>query len=42
MRSRISKHSITYKTLAQIAEDRDKIEDPSIAWPHDRKTDSLG
>ena len=39
---RVAKHSIKFKMYAQVAEDGDKIEDPSIAWPANRKLVFLG
>ena len=39
---RISKHSVQFDWWAQIAEEGDKIEDPSIAWPENRKLVNLG
>lgn len=39
---RVAKHSIKFKMYAQVAEDADKIEDPSIAWPKSRKLVFLG
>jgi len=39
---RIAKGPIVFDWYAQIAEDGDKIEDPSIAWPEDRKLVKLG
>ena len=31
-----------FKYVAQIAEQGDKLEDPSVAWPDSRKTVELG
>ena len=42
IRERIAKHTIKYKMYAQLAEDGDNIEDPSIAWPEERKKVLLG
>jgi catalase len=42
IKNRIAKHQIIYKMYAEIAEDGDKIEDPSIAWPASRKKVLLG
>lgn len=42
IKERISNQLIRFNFLAQIAEDGDKIEDPSIAWPSSRKLVSLG
>lgn len=39
---RLKKAPVQFKWLAQIAEDGDKIEDPSIAWPASRKLVELG
>jgi catalase len=39
---RITKGPVTFRMYAQIAEDGDKIEDPSIAWPDERKKVLLG
>lgn len=39
---RVAKHSIKFKMYAQVAETGDKVEDPSIAWPADRKLVFLG
>lgn len=39
---RIAKHSIKFKMYAQVAEEGDKIQDPSIAWPASRKLIFLG
>ena len=40
--TRISGQPIRFKMYAQIGEDGDKIEDPSIAWPPSRKKVLLG
>lgn len=42
IKARISKHSIKFKLYAEIAEDGDKVDDPSIAWPAERKKILLG
>ena len=42
IKNRISKHSIKYKMYAQVAENGDNIEDPSVAWPSNRKLILLG
>jgi catalase len=39
---RITKDPIKFQLFAQIAEDSDRIEDPSIAWPASRKKILLG
>jgi len=40
--ARVSKEPIIFDWYAQIAEKGDKVEDPSIAWPEDRKLVKLG
>ncbi len=40
--SRISKKPVIFDWYAQVAEDGDKIEDPSIAWPESRNLVRLG
>lgn len=40
--ARIAKAPVEFDWYAQIAEDGDKIEDPSIAWPESRKLVKLG
>jgi catalase len=42
IKTHISGHPIRFKMYAQIGEDGDKIEDPSIAWPQSRKKVLLG
>jgi catalase len=42
VKARIAKNPIKFKLYAQIAEEGDKIEDPSIAWPSTRKKVLLG
>jgi catalase len=42
IKSRITKQIIRFKMYAQIAEEGDRIEDPSIAWPQNRKKVLLG
>lgn len=42
IRVRIAKHTIKFRMYVQIAEEGDKIEDPSIAWPDSRKKVLLG
>lgn len=42
IKTRISQHPIQFKLYAQIAEANDKTDDPSIAWPSERKKILLG
>jgi catalase len=42
IRERVAKHPIRYKIYVELAENGDKIEDPSIAWPNERKKVLLG
>lgn len=42
IKSRIKTAPAEFELVAQIAQDGDKIEDPSIAWPESRKTVKLG
>lgn len=42
IKNRIAKHSFEFYLYAEIAADGDKIEDPSIAWPENRKKVLLG
>ncbi len=42
IKERIKQGSIKFKLYAQIAEEGDKIEDPSIAWPDSRQRVLLG
>jgi catalase len=42
IQKRIADGRITFRLVAQIATPDDKIEDPSIAWPSNRKTVELG
>lgn len=42
IKKRIAERPIKFKLYAQIAEDGDKIEDPSIAWPDSRQRVLLG
>ena len=42
IKKRVHEGPITFRLVAQIAGDGDKIADPSIAWPADRKTVTLG
>ena len=42
IKKRIADGPVTFRLVAQIAGPGDKIEDPSIAWPSDRKTVELG
>jgi catalase len=39
---RVGEGPVRFKYVAQIAEQGDKLDDPSIAWPDDRKTVELG
>jgi catalase len=39
---RVGEGPVRFKYVAQIAEQVDKLDDPSIAWPDDRKTVELG
>jgi catalase len=39
---RVGEGPVRVKYVAQIAEQGDKLDDPSIAWPDDRKTVELG
>ena len=39
---RVGTGPVRFKYVAQIAEKGDKLDDPSIAWPDDRKTVELG
>lgn len=39
---RVADHHIKFKMFAQVAEDGDKIEDPSVAWPAGRRLVFLG
>jgi catalase len=40
--ARVAKGPMLFDWLAQIAETSDKIDDPSVAWPEDRKLVKLG
>jgi catalase len=42
IRERVAKHTVRYKMYVELAQDGDKIEDPSIAWPDARKKVLLG
>lgn len=42
IKKRIAQGPIKFKLYAQIAEDGDKIEDPSVAWPDSRRRVLLG
>src|SRR6516164_5554359 len=42
IKKRVSNGPVKFKYIAQIAEQGDKLDDPSIAWPDDRKTVELG
>ncbi|AGK56718.1 catalase related subgroup [Hyphomicrobium denitrificans 1NES1] len=42
IKKRVGQGPVTFNLVAQIADAGDKVDDPSIAWPADRKTVSLG
>lgn len=42
IKTRVAKGPVKFKLYAQVAEDGDKIGDPSIAWPDNRKRILLG
>lgn len=42
IKKRIAQHPVKFKMYAQIAEEGDNIEDPSVAWPASRKKVLLG
>jgi catalase len=42
IKKRVGDGPVKFKYIAQIAEQGDKLDDPSIAWPDDRKTVELG
>jgi catalase len=42
IKKRVGQGPVTFNLVAQIADAGDKVDDPSIAWPTDRKTVSLG
>lgn len=42
IKKRVASGPVTFNLVAQIADAGDKVDDPSIAWPADRKTVSLG
>ena len=42
IKQRIVQGAVKFKLYAQVAEDGDKIEDPSIAWPNSRRRVLLG
>ena len=42
IKKRVSNGPVKFKYIAQIAEQGGKLDDPSIAWPDDRKTVELG
>lgn len=42
IKKRVAGGPVTFDLVAQIADAGDKVDDPSIAWPADRKTVSLG
>jgi catalase len=42
IKKRVQQGPATFELVAQIADAGDKVDDPSVAWPADRKTVSLG
>ena len=42
IKKRVGDGPVKFKYIAQIAEQGGKLDDPSIAWPDDRKTVELG
>src|SRR5690606_13435224 len=42
IKKRVQQGPATFELVAQIAGAGDKVDDPSVAWPADRKTVSLG
>lgn len=42
IKKRVGEGPVSFNLVAQIADAGDKVDDPSIAWPADRKTVSLG
>lgn len=42
IKKRAASGPVTFNLVAQIADAGDKVDDPSVAWPADRKTVSLG
>ena len=42
IRERVRRGPVKFKLLLQVAEQDDKIDDPSIAWPDTRKKIELG
>jgi catalase len=42
IRKRVGEGPVRFKYIAQIAEKGDNLDDPSVAWPDDRKTVDLG
>lgn len=42
IKKRVAEGPVMFTVVAQIADAGDKVDDPSIAWPADRKTVSLG
>jgi catalase len=42
IKKRVADGRVAFRLVAQIADPEDKVEDPSIAWPSDRKTVELG
>jgi catalase len=42
IKKRVGEGPVNFNLVAQVADTGDKVDDPSIAWPADRKTVSLG
>jgi catalase len=42
IKKRVAEGPVTFNLVAQIADASDKVDDPSVAWPANRKTVSLG
>lgn len=42
LKARIAKHPVVFKMYAELAEEGDQIENPSVAWPANRKKVLLG
>lgn len=42
IKKRVSQSPVSFNLVAQIADAGDKVDDPSVSWPADRKTVSLG
>lgn len=42
IKKRVKSGPIAFRLVAQIADSSDKVDDPSVAWPADRKTVTLG